>query len=171
MDFVTDTLTTTDDEYKSTIAIDFDGVIHINDLIDHSISGKIIPGVKEAIDQLKINYKIVIYSARIRPDFGIEKGISEITKFLNDNDIYFDDISICKPVARFYIDDRAIRFVNWDDALQQVQTLKQAAGPLTRKRRDQHESTHTQHDPAIDEPTLQNNYPEEIDDNFWSKHE
>ena len=168
MEFITDTLTMIE-EYKPSIAIDFDGVIHINDNIDHSISGKVIPGAKEAIDQLKDKFKIVIYSARIRPDFGIEQGINDITEFLNNNNIYYDEIAICKPVAKYYIDDRAIRFVNWDDALQQVQTVKQAAGPVTRKRRDLHEMTHTQHDPSIDEQTLDNNNPEESSyESLWT---
>jgi hypothetical protein len=159
MEFVTD-ITALNEEYKPTVAIDFDGVIHVNENKDHSITNKTISGAKEAIDKLKEKYKIVIFSARVRSEFGINKGIKDISGFLDNNDIHYDDISICKPVAEYYIDDRAIHFTDWDDTLQQIFT-KQAAGPLTRRRRDQHNFTHTNHDPSIDEQTLNNNYPEE----------
>ena len=154
MEFVTDITAATDDAYKKTIAVDFDGVLHKNTSDDYSISNTAIEGAKQAIDQLKDQYKIIIYSARVSLDFGIDKGMEDIKEFLNSQDIYYDEIAICKPVALYYIDDRAIHFTNWQDTLNQIQNNKQAAGPLTRRRRDQHDMTHTNHDPSIDEPTF-----------------
>ena len=163
MEFITDMVSEIE-SFKPSIAIDFDGVLHI-DSHDHSITNQVIEGAKESIDKLKDQFKIIIYSARIRPEYDINKGISDIEQFLNQADIYYDEISICKPVAQYYIDDRAIRFINWFDALYQINNIqKNAAGPLTRKRRDQHDMTHTNHDPAIDEQTLDNNNPQ--DDEF-----
>ena len=148
MEFITEMISEIED-LKPSIAVDFDGVLHIKD--------GIVQGAKEAIDQLKNQFKIIIYSARVCSENNIEKSMNDIKQFLNQSDIYFDEISICKPVAQFYIDDRAIRFINWKDTLEQITTQKNAAGPLTRKRRDQHDMTHTNHDPSIDEPTFDNN--------------
>jgi len=156
MEFIQEMLSEIE-ELKPSIAIDFDGVLHV-DSEDHHITDQVVKGAKEAVDQLKDQFKIIIYSARIRPENNIEQGMAEIKQFLNQADIYFDDISICKPVARFYIDDRAIRFITWKDALEDINKFqKNAAGSLTHKRRDQHDMTHTEHDPSIDEPTLDDN--------------
>ena len=159
MEFITE-INASNEDYKPTIAIDFDGVLHLDINKDHSISGKVISGAKQAIDKLKEKYKIVIFSARVSSEFNINKGIKDISEFLDSQHIHYDDISICKPVAEYYIDDRAVHFSTWDDTLHQLE-LRQAAGPLTRRRRDSLDATHTNHDPSIDEQTFYNNYPEE----------
>lgn len=112
---------------KKNCAIDFDGVIHSyhKGWYDGSIYGYVIPGAKEAIDKLKNDYNIIIYTARI---IGNPDAIYDIEKFLIDNDIYYDEIKE-KIIAEFYIDDRAIRVdpennYKWEDIWDQVNLIK-----------------------------------------------
>jgi hypothetical protein len=46
-------------------------------------------------------------------------------QWLRDNDIEYDGIQMGKPVADVWIDDRAVRFTNWEQAVAAVE-----AGPI-----------------------------------------
>ncbi len=100
---------------SKTICLDFDGVIHkYSRHYQGTIYDPPIEGTKKAlIRMLKKGYKLVIHTAYPKPDeipawmikyFG--KTIAKQIKVIGG-----------KPKAFMYIDDRAIRFINWKDIL------------------------------------------------------
>lgn len=99
---------------KMNISIDFDGVIHKYGLGWHngSIYDKQINGSKKAIEILKKTYKIVIFTCR--------QPTKDVEKWLKKNNIYFDLVTNFKEPSRFYIDDNAIRFTNWNETLKLI---------------------------------------------------
>lgn len=105
---------------KPTIAIDFDGVIHLNrNFIDSTIvEGEPVSGVFNAIEQLARQYKIVIFSCRATSPGGADA----IRDWLDKHGIVVDDVVGDKPHACAYIDDRAINFNgDWQTMLDQVE--------------------------------------------------
>ena len=105
---------------KQTIAIDFDGVIHkySKGFQDGSIYDEPIEGVKEALKKLSKKFRIVIFTTRLNPCFDNEEKMNEdITNWLVKHEIYHDELTNNKPPAIAYIDDRGIRFTNWEDIL------------------------------------------------------
>lgn len=105
--------------YNRTIAIDFDGPIHRYS--DGWRNGELYdiptPGAFDAIRRLKAHgWTVVIFTTR-----GAEAGPairSWALKYLyQGGDVLLDiEITAVKPIAVAYIDDRAIRFINWRDA-------------------------------------------------------
>lgn len=112
--------------HRRTIAIDFDGVIsdYSKGFIAADKFGDILPGAKESIDKLHNDgWYIIINTCRDRLD--------AVKKFLNDNKVYFDkinenadfapkDVSPKKILADVYLDDRGVRFTDWEQALSDV---------------------------------------------------
>ena len=106
------------------IAIDFDGVIHSFELGFHdgTIYGTPIPGSIEAIKKISKKYKIVIYTAKAKKDRPLingKTGIELIWEWLKKYDIdqYVQEVTAEKPRAICYIDDKAIRFIDWNQTL------------------------------------------------------
>lgn len=110
---------------KKTLSIDFDGTI-----VDHAFPriGALKEGVKEALDQLKEFYVIVISSCRTsrlfnRP-FSKNPYLDQMRDFLQANGIHYDRIddgNEGKVVAFAYVDDRAIRFENnWPEITERL---------------------------------------------------
>jgi hypothetical protein len=106
------------------IAIDFDGVIHSFELGFHdgTIYGTPIPGSIEAIKKISKKYKIVIYTAKAKKDRPLingKTGIELVWEWLKKYDIdqYIQEITAEKPRAICYIDDKAIRFIDWNQTL------------------------------------------------------
>lgn len=94
---------------KKVILVDFDGVIHKAGRWEgvDKITGKLVPGMKELIKELRENYEIHIYSTRCQ---DIE-GRNAIRKWLKANDIEVDGITKEKLQYMYIlIDDRAINF-------------------------------------------------------------
>lgn len=93
---------------KKTIVFDFDGVIHrySKGWQDGSIYDKPVDGIKEVIEQLRNEYKIVIVSTRS----STKEGKESILNWLKKYNIKVDDVLKEKPPAIMYIDDRAINF-------------------------------------------------------------
>lgn len=112
------------------ICIDLDGVIHrySKNFDDGSMYDIPNHGSKEAIDELKKYFNIIIFTARISPTFhgkeGVKNQLENIKKWLKKYNIYYDKITCEKIPASFYIDDNAIRFSNWDNTLQLISKLK-----------------------------------------------
>jgi hypothetical protein len=100
---------------RTPIAIDFDGVIHAysKGFYDGTIYDGPTQGVVEALTTLIKKYYIYIYSQRS----FVPEGKRAIEEYLKEYAIPFDEIYAGKPAAKFYIDDRAIRFKNWDQTL------------------------------------------------------
>jgi hypothetical protein len=111
-------------EESSTIAIDFDGVIHSFQLGFHdgTIYGTPIEGSIEAIKKISQKYNIVIYTAKAKKDRPLingKTGIELVWEWLKkyNLDQFIKDVTAEKPRCICYIDDKAIQFVNWNQAL------------------------------------------------------
>jgi hypothetical protein len=117
------------DEYNN-VCIDFDGVIHNNfdGFGDGTIYGPIIPGASEAIKILSTKYNIIIFTAKAKPDRPLingKNGIELVWEWLTKHnlDSYIKQVTAEKPRALTYIDDKAIRFTDWNSTLSQFQEI------------------------------------------------
>ena len=118
-----------EDETK-TIAIDFDGVIHSFEFGFHdgTIYGTPLPGSLESIKKIAEKYKIVIYTAKAKKDRPLingKTGTELVWEWLKKYkiDTLITDVTAEKPRAVCYIDDKAIQFINWDQALNDLSTF------------------------------------------------
>lgn len=105
---------------QQTLAIDFDGTLcKKQSFKDGFITEIPNEGARDALWAMqKEGYKIVIFSTRLNPKMRREGDISqhnEITNWLIKHDIPYDELSEFKPSAVAYIDDRAVRFTDWND--------------------------------------------------------
>ena len=116
---------------KKSIAIDFDRVIHSYDdgWRDGKIYGTVVNGAREAINKLKKNYKIIIFTSRILGD-DQDKKKKDMENWLSKNGIYFDEI-LPKVLAVAYVDDRAItvdphrdKSLSWGNAINKIKDLE-----------------------------------------------
>ena len=105
---------------KNVIAIDFDGVIHKNSkgFHDGTVYDEPIEDVKKGLEYLSKSYKLVIYSCKANPNRPLingKTGVELMWDWLDKHSLkdYIDDISYEKPNAKYYIDDKAIKFINW----------------------------------------------------------
>lgn len=106
---------------NDTIAIDFDGVIHKCSKGHHdgTIYDDPMPGTKDALEFIEsLGYKIIIFTVR-RNDY-------DIPEWLEKHGIKHYPITHTKPPARLYIDDKALRFENWNDVMSFMQLLGRA---------------------------------------------
>jgi hypothetical protein len=117
------------DETK-TIAIDFDGVIHSFEFGFHdgTIYGTPLPGSLESIRKIAKKYKIVIYTAKAKKDRPLingKTGTELVWEWLKkyEIDTLITDVTAEKPRAVCYIDDKAIQFINWNQALNDLSTF------------------------------------------------
>jgi hypothetical protein len=115
---------------KNNIAIDFDGVIHCFDKgwYDGTCYGEPIPGSLQAIKNLSKQYKIIIFTAKAKPDRPLvngKTGTELVEEWLQKHDILdcISGITSEKPRAMLYIDDNGYRFENWNDTLNFINTL------------------------------------------------
>lgn len=118
-----------EDETK-TIAIDFDGVIHSFEFGFHdgTIYGTPLPGSLESIKKIAEKYKIVIYTAKAKKDRPLingKTGTELVWEWLKNYEIdtFIADVTAEKPRAVCYIDDKAIQFINWNQALNDLSTF------------------------------------------------
>lgn len=94
---------------KNTVVLDFDGVVHSYKSGWKGatvITDEPVAGIKEFIDDIRFDYKVVIVSTRCFQAGGIEA----IKDWLAKYNIEVDDVLGEKPPAVVYIDDRAICF-------------------------------------------------------------
>ena len=118
-------------ENKKNIAIDFDGVIHkcskgYHDGTDYD---EPIEGSLEAIRRLhNQGFNIIIYSCKSRSDRPSVNGINGTHMIWNWLDKHgvkhlISDVVSEKPRAICFIDDKGIRFTNWEDTFFQLNNL------------------------------------------------
>tara|TARA_Y100000385_G_C12643063_1_gene446247 strand:+ start:102 stop:494 length:393 start_codon:yes stop_codon:yes gene_type:complete len=114
-------------ENANQLAIDFDGVIHKNSkgFYDGTIYDEPMPGALDAIKQLAEKYDIVIFSAKVKPDRPLvngKTGAELVWEWLEKYNLskYIKEVTSEKPRAVFYIDDKAIRFIEWEDTLNKI---------------------------------------------------
>ena len=116
---------------KKNIAIDFDGVIHACSKGYHDGTVYDVP-IEGSIDAIKFlcnkGFKIVIYSCKSRtdrPSVNGKNGTEMIWDWLEKYNIkqYISDVVSEKPRAICFIDDKAIRFTNWEDTIDKLKEI------------------------------------------------
>ena len=112
------------------LAIDFDGVIHNADkgFFDGTCYGEPLPGSLTALRDLSTKYRIVIFTAKAKPNRPLvngKTGTQLVSDWLEKYDVlqYVSEITSEKPRAILYIDDNAYRFNNWQDTLEFTKKL------------------------------------------------
>ncbi len=97
---------------KQTIAVDFDGVIHrySQGFHDGTCYDEPMEGAMEGLKKLQAKgYEIVVFTAR-----PIVPVMAWLEKHFDGEPM---KVTNTKPVAIAYVDDRAIRFINWKDTV------------------------------------------------------
>lgn len=119
----------------STIAVDFDGVIHAysRGWADGSIYDEPVPGAFDALYELMRKHAVFVHTTRNarqvarwieqRTGYGIECAYGWMAmppwrKFWNERGVLL--VTNRKLPAIAYVDDRAIRFTTWREALDAV---------------------------------------------------
>lgn len=109
-----------------TIAVDFDGVVHAysRGWQDGSIYDDAIPGAFDALRRLMRRYAVYVHTSRDSSDVahwinarsGIPTtySIAPAVEFWDRQDAIY--VTKTKLPAVAYIDDRGIRFTDWDNA-------------------------------------------------------
>ena len=115
-------------DQSNVVAIDFDGVLHnaYKGWGDGTCYGDPLPGAIDAIKELSKKYKIIIFTAKAKPDRPLvngKTGIELVQEWFKKYDIlnYIDSITSEKPRAELYIDDNGYRFENWNDTLKFIE--------------------------------------------------
>jgi len=113
------------------IGVDFDGVIHKNTkgFYDGTIYDEPIDGSYEALEKLSKEYNVIVYTCKAKPDRGLvngKTGIELIWEWLEkyDMDSFVTKVTAEKPRAVAYIDDKGIKFNNWEDTLKEILYLR-----------------------------------------------
>lgn len=100
------------------LAVDFDGTIckyqHFKDGV---IWQEPQEGAQEILAALRVQgWKIIVHTCRvaqIHADY--QESIIAVAEWLKKHNIEVDGITAEKPIATAYIDDRGLRFTNWQD--------------------------------------------------------
>lgn len=110
------------------IAIDFDGVIHNFDkgYYDGTCYGEPIIGSLEALKKLSTKYKIIVFTAKAKPNRPLvngKTGLELVRDWLDKYGVldYVSEITSEKPRAILYIDDNGYRFDSWKNTLQFIE--------------------------------------------------
>ena len=116
------------EDQSTTVAIDFDGVLHNANLGwgDGTCYGDPLPGAIDAIKELSKKYKIIIFTAKAKPDRPLvngKTGVELVKEWFERHNIldYIHDITSEKPRAELYVDDNGYRFENWSDTLKFIE--------------------------------------------------
>ena len=119
-------------DQSKNLGIDFDGVIHDDNLGFHdgTIYGEPVKGSIDAIKLLSNHFNIIIFTAKAkkdRPLVGGKTGVQLVSDWLQKYDIlkYVSEITAEKPRALLYIDDKGYRFDNWKETLKFVKLLSE----------------------------------------------
>ena len=111
---------------RKTLVIDFDGTIA--EWGEYPNPGPPIPGVRDVLIELQeMGFTLLIASSRTCDEISkhpIDKKVEKdrMEEYLIEHDIPFDEVlKSDKPVAMFYIDDRALEFKgDWKEVLKKV---------------------------------------------------
>ena len=97
------------------LAIDFDGVIHDKaNPIEGKRMGAPLPGTKEAMDRLYKKNRLIIHTVMATSPGGIQA----VKDWLDYYKIPFHEVTAIKPTAAFYIDDKAVKHIDWSTTLE-----------------------------------------------------
>lgn len=119
-------------EISSTIALDFDGVIHKNSkgFHDGTIYDDSLDGTKEALARLSKKYTLIIYTCKANPTSPLVNGKTGrelVWDWLKEKGFakYISEVTNEKPRAAFYVDDKGIRFYDWNTTLEFINELEE----------------------------------------------
>jgi hypothetical protein len=118
-------------ENSKQIAIDFDGVIHGNSkgFHDGTVYDEPIVGSLDAVKHFyNQGYSIIVFTAKAKPDRPLvngKTGAQLVWDWLGNYNFssYINKVTAEKPRALVYIDDKGLRFNNWEETLKQVDEL------------------------------------------------
>ena len=112
------------------VGIDFDKVIHkcSKGFYDGTIYDDPIEGAYEALEKLSNDYTVIVYTCKAKPDRGLvngKTGTELVWEWLKEHKMaqFVSKVTAEKPRARFYIDDKAIRFTDWESALNMIEEI------------------------------------------------
>ena len=113
------------------LCIDFDGVIHNDNLGYHdgTCYGDPMPDSLESVRELSKRYRLVIFTAKAKPDRPLvngKTGTELVWEWLRKHaiDDCFADVTSEKPRGFLYIDDNGYRFEHWSDTITFIESLK-----------------------------------------------
>jgi hypothetical protein len=122
-----------------TIAVDFDGVVHAysRGWADGSIYDPPLPGALDALRTLMGQHAVFIHTTRDRHqvvDWLQGRGLEAVADSPVTSRVFWDErgrllVTDRKYPAVAYIDDRAVRFDNWDQALADLDRFLDRVGP------------------------------------------
>ena len=116
------------EEDVKNISIDFDGVIHDwnKGWHDGTCYGEPIEGALEAVKLLSEKYRIIIFTAKCKPDRPLVNGKTGkqlVLEWLKKYDLldYISEVTHEKPRAMIYIDDKGYRFQSWNNTIKYLE--------------------------------------------------
>ena len=102
------------------ICIDIDGVLAEGDSWPYYATCLQVKGAAASIQELlAAGHYIVLHTSRFEEDRAVTR------KWLRDHQILYDQLIMDKPFADVYIDDKGLKFEDWDDTMQALLGLSQ----------------------------------------------
>ncbi len=115
------------EKQENNLAIDFDGVIHTfnKGWHDGTCYGDPIEGAVDSIKKLAQKFNIIIFTAKVKKDRPLvngKTGLELVNEWLTKHDLqsYVSEVTCEKPRAKYYIDDKAIKFKDWETVLEEL---------------------------------------------------
>jgi phosphoheptose isomerase len=112
------------------IGVDFDGVIHkcSKGYYDGTIYDDPVDGSYDALKSLSEKYTVIVYTCKAKPDRGLvngKTGTQLVWEWLEKHEIaqFVSKVTSEKPRAVAYIDDKSIKFSDWESCIQDVKKL------------------------------------------------
>jgi len=112
------------------VGVDFDKVIHkcSKGYYDGTIYDEPVEGAYEALERLSNEYTVIVYTCKAKPDRGLvngKTGTELVWEWLKEQNMaqFVSKVTAEKPRARFYIDDKAVRFTDWDSAFEVIEKI------------------------------------------------
>lgn len=105
-----------------TICIDIDGVIAIPNNDKWEVENyTLAEGAKEGLEKLSKDFLIILHSAR--GPYQLDKTV----EWLRKHDIYqyIYQVHLGKPLAEYYIDDKAVHHSTWEITLQRINLMEE----------------------------------------------
>ena len=92
---------------------------------DGTIYDDVIEGSYESLEKISKTYRIILFTCKAnpnRPQIDGRTGVELVEEWLEKHDMlkFVDKVVWGKPNAKFYIDDKGIRFINWKDTLKEI---------------------------------------------------
>jgi hypothetical protein len=87
------------------------------------------PGAAHALQKLSERYTVIVYTCKAKKDRGLvngKTGTELVWEWLEKNDLskYVSKVTPEKPRAVAYIDDKAVRFTDWDTCLKDLEEFE-----------------------------------------------